>query len=78
MRNEEMIYLMAAKGIRPKTIPIVIEVQMVVSPGFKKLLEKYGFEEICKNAELSAQSTVLPIIDLGVDAAIHISDLLIL
>ncbi|KPJ58364.1 MAG: hypothetical protein AMJ42_03415 [Deltaproteobacteria bacterium DG_8] len=77
MRNEEMIYIAAAKGERLKTIPIVIEIQMAVCPGFKKLVAKYGFEGICKNAELSAQCTVMPITDLGFDAAIHMSDLLI-
>jgi len=76
MRNDEMIYIMAARGRRPKTIPIVIEVQMAVCPGFKKLVARYGFEEICKHAELSAQCTVMPVTDLGVDAAIHMSDLL--
>lgn len=77
MRNEEMIYLIAARGKRPQTIPIVIEIQMAVCPGFKELQEKYGFEGICKNTELSAQCTVMPITDLGVDAAIHMSDALI-
>lgn len=60
MKNEEMIYITAAKGKKPKTIPIVIEIQMVIPPGFKKLYDKYGFEGICKNAELSAQCTVMP------------------
>ena len=77
MKSEEMIYLTAAKGERPKTIPIVIEIQMAVCPGFKELQKRYGFEGICKNAELSAQCTVMPITDLGFDAAIHMSDLLI-
>ena len=43
MRKDEMIYLTAAKGERPEIIPIVIEVQMVVCPGFKELQSKYGF-----------------------------------
>jgi len=77
VKNGEMIYLTAAKGERPKTIPIVIEIQMAICPGFKKLQKKYGFEGICRNAELSAQCTVMPITDLGFDAAIHMSDLLI-
>ncbi len=77
MKKDEMIYLTAAKGEKPETIPIVIEVQMVVCPGFKELQSKYGFEGICKNAELSAQCTVMQVNDLGVDAAIHMSDLLI-
>jgi len=77
VQSEEMIYLTAAKGKRPRTIPIVIEIQMAVCPGFKKLQNKYGFEGICKSAELSAQCTVMPITDVGFDAAIHMSDLLI-
>jgi len=72
-----MIYIAAAKGKKPETIPIVIEIQMAVCPGFKQLVQKYGFEGICRNAELSAQCTVMPVNDLGVDAAIHMSDLLI-
>jgi uroporphyrinogen decarboxylase len=40
-------------------------------------VQKYGFEGICRNAELCAQCTVMPVTDLGVDAAIHMSDLLI-
>jgi len=77
MKNENMIYFAAAKGERPDKIPIVIEIQMAVCPGFKKLVKCYGFEGICRNAELSAQCTVMPVHDLGVDAAIHMSDLLI-
>ena len=77
MNNDEMIYLKAARGERPDTIPIVIEIQMAVCPGFKELQVKYGFEGICRNPELSAQCTIMPVNDLGVDAAIHMSDLLI-
>jgi len=77
MENDKRIYLAAARGERPDTLPIVIEVQMAVCPGFKQLVQKYGFEGICRNAELCAQCTVMPVNDLGVDAAIHMSDLLI-
>lgn len=77
MKNKNMSYLTAARGERPDKIPIVIEIQMAVCTGFKKLVKKYGFEGICRNAELSAQCTVMPVHDLGVDAAIHMSDLLI-
>jgi len=76
MEKEKMIFMKAARGQRPETIPIVIEVQMLVSPGFKKLLNQYGFDGIINNAELSAQVTVMPIDDFGFDAAIHMSDLL--
>lgn len=77
MKNNEMIYVQAAKGKRPKTIPIVIEIQSVTAPSNKKLREKYGFEGVMRNPELSARCTVAPIIEVGYDAAIHVSDLLI-
>ena len=77
MKNEEMPYLIAAQGKRPKTMPIVIEIQSITAPSNTRLREKYGFEEIMKNAELSARCTVAPIAEVGYDAAIHVSDLLI-
>jgi uroporphyrinogen decarboxylase len=76
MKKEDMIFIKAARGERPEKTPTVIEVQMLVSPGFKKLWEQYGFGGIVNNAELCAQSTVMPIDDFGFDAAIHMSDLL--
>ena len=76
MKKEEMIFMKAARGQRTETIPTVIEIQMVVSPGFKKLMSQYGFDGIVNTAELSAQATVMPIDDFGFDAAIHMSDLL--
>src|SRR3990172_1540767 len=77
MKKEEMIYLQAAKGKRPKTIPIVIEIQSETAPSNKKLREKYGFEGVMRNPELSARCTVAPIVEVGYDSAIHVSDLLI-
>jgi len=77
MKNEEMIYVQAARGKRPKTIPIVVEIQSVTSPTNKKIREKYGFEGVMRNPELSAQCTVNPITEVGYDAAIHVSDLLL-
>ena len=76
MKKEEMIFIKAGRGQRAETIPTVIEVQMLVSPGFKKLMNRYGFDGIVNSAELSAQATVMPIDDFGFDAAIHMSDLL--
>ncbi|MDP6180601.1 MAG: uroporphyrinogen decarboxylase family protein, partial [Desulfatiglandales bacterium] len=78
MNNEEMIYVSAARGRRPKTIPIVIEIQSVTAPSNKKLREKYGPENVWRNPELSAQCTIAPINEVGYDAAIHVSDLSIL
>jgi uroporphyrinogen decarboxylase len=76
MKKEDMIFMRAARGERPDTTPIVVEVQMLASPGFQKFRKQYGFGGIVQNAELCAQSTVMPIDDFGFDAAIHMSDLL--
>ncbi|MBO7608545.1 MAG: uroporphyrinogen decarboxylase [Paludibacteraceae bacterium] len=45
-------------------------------PNYKKLREKYSFEELMHNPELAAAVTLLPVSDLGVDAAIVFSDIL--
>jgi len=76
MKKEDMIFMRAARGERPDTTPVVVEVQMLASPGFQKLRKQHGFGGIVQNAELCAQSTVMPIDDFGFDAAIHMSDLL--
>ena len=52
-KKEEMPYLVvAAQGKRPKTIPIVIELQSVTAPSNVRLREKYGFEEIMKKCRV--------------------------
>ena len=77
MKPEKMPYLQAASGKRPEQIPIVIEIQSVTSPSNKKLRKKYSFTEIMESPELSSQCTVNPVIEVGYDAAIHVSDLLV-
>ena len=77
MAKNEMIMLTAAKGKRPERTPVWIEVQMLILPEYKKLDEKYGFDGIARNAELAARATVMPVTELGVDAAILFSDLLV-
>jgi len=74
MAKNEMIMVTAAKGKRPERTPIWIEVQMLIVPGHKKLQEQYGFDGIVRNA---AHATVVPVTELGVDAAILFSDLLV-
>ncbi len=44
---------------------------------YRELRKKFSFMEMCKNPELSAEITLLPIKKLDVDAAIIFSDLLI-
>src|SRR3989338_5936623 len=77
MAKNEMIMLTAAKRGKPNKTPIWIEVQMLIVPAHKKLQEQYGFDGIVRNAELAAHATVVPVTELGVDAAILFSDLLV-
>jgi uroporphyrinogen decarboxylase len=47
-------------------------------PAYRKIREKVGFLELCKNPDLVTEVTLLPIDQLGVDAAIIFADILLL
>ena len=49
-----------------------------VLPSYLKLKEKHTFWEMMQNKELAAKVTLLPVYDLGVDAAILFSDILVI
>ncbi len=49
-----------------------------VLPSYMKLKEKYSFWDMMKDPKLGAEVTLLPIDDLGVDAAILFSDILVI
>ncbi|TKG96020.1 uroporphyrinogen decarboxylase [Puteibacter caeruleilacunae] len=49
-----------------------------VLPSYMELKEKYSFWEMMQDADLGAKVTLLPIDDLGVDAAILFSDILVI
>jgi len=45
-------------------------------PDYRKIKEKYSLLEICKQPELAAEVTLMPVRKLGVDAAILYSDIM--
>ena len=47
-----------------------------ILPSYQRLREKYSFSELMSTPELAAKVTLLPVRDLGVDAAILFSDIL--
>ncbi len=49
-----------------------------VLPSYLKLKEKHSFWEMMQSKELAAKVTLLPVYDLGVDAAILFSDILVI
>nr|WP_321407025.1 uroporphyrinogen decarboxylase [uncultured Carboxylicivirga sp.] len=48
-----------------------------VLPNYRALKENYSFSELLEDPELAAKVTLMPIYDLGVDAAILFSDILV-
>jgi uroporphyrinogen decarboxylase len=46
-------------------------------PDYRKLREKYSFFERCRNPELATEITLQPVEQIGVDAAIIFSDILV-
>ena len=46
-------------------------------PDYIKLREKYSFFERCRNPELATEITIQPVEQVGVDAAIIFSDILV-
>jgi len=49
-----------------------------VLPNYLKLREQYSFSELMQSPQLAAKVTLLPVYDLGVDAAILFSDILVI
>jgi len=49
-----------------------------VLPNYLKLREQYSFNELMHSPKLAAKVTLLPVFDLGVDAAILFSDILVI
>lgn len=47
-------------------------------PEYRAWRERYSFIEMCKNSDLAAEVTLLPIKQLGVDAAIIFADILLI
>ncbi|MGQ1890861.1 uroporphyrinogen decarboxylase [Thermophagus sp. OGC60D27] len=49
-----------------------------ILPNYQRLKEKHSFQDLMGDPELAAQVTLMPIYDLGVDAAILFSDILVI
>lgn len=73
------IFLDTLKGIKTERPPVWFMRQAGrVLPSYLKLREQYSFQELMHNPELAADVTLLPVNELGVDAAILFSDILII
>lgn len=70
-------FLKACKGEKVDQLPVWYMRQAGrYDPDYRKIKEKYSLLEICKQPELAAEVTLMPIKKLGVDAAILYSDIM--
>lgn len=66
-------------GIRRERPPVWFMRQAGrVLPRYLKLREKYSFKELMNDPQLATEVTLMPVDDLGVDAAILFSDILVI
>ena len=77
MKNS--IFVDTLKGIKRERPPVWFMRQAGrVLPSYMKLREQYSFHELMRDPELASKVTLLPVHDLGVDAAILFSDILVI
>lgn len=73
------IFLNTIQGIKTSRPPVWFMRQAGrVLPNYLKLREKHTFSELMHSPQLAAEVTLMPVHDLGVDAAILFSDILVI
>ncbi|MFC5471754.1 uroporphyrinogen decarboxylase [Cohnella suwonensis] len=71
------LFLRACRGEATERVPVWYMRQAGrYDPDYRKIKEKYSLLEICKQPELAAEVTLMPVRKLGVDAAILYSDIM--
>jgi len=75
----DSIFIKTLNGVKTERPPVWFMRQAGrVLPNYLKLREKYSFSELMQSPQLAAKVTLLPVYDLGVDAAILFSDILVI
>lgn len=73
------VFLKAARGEPTPYTPIWIMRQAGrYQPEYRAIRSKVSFIELCRNSDLATEVTVLPVTQLGVDAAILFADILLI
>ncbi|AZN42333.1 uroporphyrinogen decarboxylase [Paenibacillus albus] len=71
------LFLRACRGEQVDRLPVWYMRQAGrYDPDYRKIKEKYSLLEICRQPELAAEVTMMPVNKLGVDAAILYSDIM--
>ena len=75
----DSIFIKTLNGVKTERPPVWFMRQAGrVLPSYLKLREQHSFSELMQSPQLAAQVTLLPVYDLGVDAAILFSDILVI
>jgi len=73
------LFIKTLNGVKTERPPVWFMRQAGrVLPNYLKLREQYSFSELMQSPQLAAKITLLPVSDLGVDAAILFSDILVI
>jgi len=75
----DSIFIKTLIGVKTERPPVWFMRQAGrVLPSYLKLREQHSFSELMQSPQLGAKVTLLPVYDLGVDAAILFSDILVI
>ena len=75
----DSIFIKTLNGVKTQRPPVWFMRQAGrVLPNYLKLREQYSFSQLMQSPTLAAKVTLLPVYDLGVDAAILFSDILVI
>ncbi len=75
----DSIFIKTLNGVKTERPPVWFMRQAGrVLPSYLKLREQHSFSELMQSPQLAAKVTLLPVFDLGVDAAILFSDILVI
>lgn len=73
------LFIKTLKGEKTERPPVWFMRQAGrVLPSYLEMRKQYSFKELMRSPELAAKVTLLPVYDLGVDAAILFSDILVI
>ena len=76
LKNDIFLQALAGKALRRPPVWMMRQAGRYL-PDFMKLKEKYDFFTRCQTPELASEITVMPIDQIGTDAAILFSDILV-